>query len=293
MTVENPDPRLSLLDYLRGVAGHTGTKSSCRQGGCGACTVMMEGLSINSCLRPLVACDGHHITTTEGTGNVRDGYSKVQAAIAEGNGSQCGFCTPGMVMNMHSLLATKPGLTDVQLENHMDGNICRCTGYRPILSSFKKLLAEGWRPTCPNAPVSAAGAPVSKTFASAGTTWTEPLTLQDMCAHIAGAKASQKPYRIVAGNTGHGVFPDDEAIVFINATKVPQLVAATGSGGSAITVGAAVSINHLIEMLESASTAQTGGASSHAILVKHLSKVANNQVRNVGSCECSNGRPGL
>ena len=293
MTVENPDPRLSLLDYLRGVAGHTGTKSSCRQGGCGACTVMMEGLSINSCLRPLVACDGHHITTTEGTGNVRDGYSKVQAAIAEGNGSQCGFCTPGMVMNMHSLLATKPGLTDVQLENHMDGNICRCTGYRPILSSFKKLLAEGWRPTCPNAPVSKTGAAVSKTFASAGTTWTEPLTLQDMCAHIAGAKASQKPYRIVAGNTGHGVFPDDEAIVFINATKVPQLVAATGSGGSAITVGAAVSINHLIDMLESASTAQTGGASSHAILVKHLSKVANNQVRNVGSCECSNGRPGL
>ena len=69
--------------------------------------------------------------------------------------------------------------------------------------------------------------------------------------------------------------------------------AATGSGGSAITVGAAVSINHLIDMLESASTAQTGGASSHAILVKHLSKVANNQVRNVGSCECSNGRLGV
>ena len=94
VAVDNADPRMSLLDYLR-AAGHTGTKSSCRQGGCGACTVMMDdGLAINACLRPLVACDGHTITTTEGTGNGREGYSKVHKAIAEGNGSQCGFCTP-------------------------------------------------------------------------------------------------------------------------------------------------------------------------------------------------------
>ena len=78
VTVDNPDPRLTLLDYLRGVSGLTGTKGSCRQGGCGACTVMMEGLAINACLRPLVACDGHSITTTEV--GVRDAQCILNAA---------------------------------------------------------------------------------------------------------------------------------------------------------------------------------------------------------------------
>jgi aerobic-type carbon monoxide dehydrogenase small subunit (CoxS/CutS family) len=94
VTVKQPDPTRSLLDYLRYDVGLTGTKGSCRQGGCGACTVMMNGLGVNACLRPLVACDGMTITTTEGVGNLRDGYSSVQDAIAKGNGSQCGFCTP-------------------------------------------------------------------------------------------------------------------------------------------------------------------------------------------------------
>ena len=151
VTIKNPDPERSLLDYLRYDVGLTGTKGSCRQGGCGACTVMMQGLAINACLRPVVACDGMTIVTTEGMGNLRDGYSNVQDAIAKGNGSQCGFCTPvrwryflcrasvsrltwkaslsqGMVMNMHSLLATKPGATPADVEKQFDGNICRCTG---------------------------------------------------------------------------------------------------------------------------------------------------------------------
>lgn len=284
VTVENPDPRLTLLDYLRGDAGLTGTKGSCRQGGCGACTVMMEGLAINACLRPLVACDGHTITTTEGTGNARDGYSKVQAAIAEGNGSQCGFCTPGMVMNMHSLLATKKDLTPLELENHIDGNICRCTGYRPILASFKKLLAEGWRPACPGVCASAAAPLDPKHFAgTGGTQWSEPLTLADMCAAVSAAKASQTPYRIVAGNTGHGVYADDEATLFLNATKIPQLSLKSGGTGGAITVGATTSINTLIDMLSTAPPSETGGITTHEVLAKHLGKVANNQVRNVGS----------
>ncbi len=285
LTVNNPDPRLTLLDYLRGVSGLTGTKGSCRQGGCGACTVMMEGLAINACLRPLVACDGHTITTTEGTGNARDGYSKVQAAIAEGNGSQCGFCTPGMVMNMHSLLATKKDLTPLELENHIDGNICRCTGYRPILASFKKLLAEGWRPACPGACASEAAAPkVPKHFAgTGGTQWSEPLSLADMCAAVSAAKASKTPYRIVAGNTGHGVYPDDGATLFLNAAKVPELSVTSGGNAGAITVGATTSINTLIDMLSSATTSEAGGITAHEVLAKHLGKVANNQVRNVGS----------
>lgn len=93
--IDDPDPRMSLLDYLRGTAGLTGTKGSCRQGGCGACTVVMQTgstgpkLAINACLRPLCSLDGRQITTTEGLGNSRDGYHAVQECIASGNGSQC------------------------------------------------------------------------------------------------------------------------------------------------------------------------------------------------------------
>ena len=107
---------------------------------------MMNGLGINACLRPLVACDGMTITTTEGVGNVRDGYSAVQDAIAKGNGSQCGFCTPGMVMNMHSLLATKPGATAADVEAHFDGNICRCA--LPMLLVAGEEEWEGFVHSC-------------------------------------------------------------------------------------------------------------------------------------------------
>jgi len=87
----------------------------------------------------------------------------------------------------------------------------------------------------------------------------------------------------VAGNTGHGVYPDDEATLFLNAAKIPELALTSGGAGAAITVGASVSINTLIDKLSSAKAAESGGISSHQVLATHLGKVANNQVRNVGS----------
>ena len=231
VAVKRPDPSKSLLDYLRYDVGLTGTKGSCRQGGCGACTVMMNGLAINACLRPLVACDGMAITTTEGVGNVRDGYSPVQDAIAKGNGSQCGFCTPGMVMNMHSLLATKPDATPADVEAHFDGNICRCTGYRPILSAFHK-LATGQPAGC-----GVKAAPCTHNFRATRTAhkqyttddgsamWVEPSTLAELASHITACKKAGTKYRLVAGNTGHGVYPDPDVVTFIGLSKIPQLQA--------------------------------------------------------------------
>jgi xanthine dehydrogenase/oxidase len=188
--VTNPDPSLTLLDYLRYTAGLTGTKGSCRQGGCGACTVMMDGLAINACLRPLAACDGKTLLTVEGFGNARDGYSKVQDAIAKGNGSQCGFCTPGMVMNMHSLLATKPEATVADVEAHFDGNICRCTGYRPILAAFHQLVTDepGVATGCCTSPCagnfSGAASTPPKHFTGRGSEWIEPTALSDLAGAI-------------------------------------------------------------------------------------------------------------
>ena len=154
--VENPDPRTLLLDYLRsGEVGLTGTKKVCAQGGCGACTVTLsrwnprtrqvEQSAINSCLRPLCAVDGMAITTVEGLGDIATGLSPVQYQVAIDNGSQCGYCTPGWVMSMHSYLVANPDAkpTQAEIEALFDGNLCRCTGFRPILYAMRH-FAAGW-----------------------------------------------------------------------------------------------------------------------------------------------------
>lgn len=161
--IAHPDPSVLLVDYLRSPeVGLTGTKKSCGQGGCGACTVMLSSYdaetgevanrSINSCLRPICALDGMAVTTVEGLGSVKpevspDGISPVQYRIAKCNGSQCGFCTPGFVMNMTSFLVANGDkeTTKAQIERLFDGSICRCTGFRPILYAMKS-FASDWTP---------------------------------------------------------------------------------------------------------------------------------------------------
>src|SRR6185436_17640522 len=91
---------------------------------------------INACLRPLCTLDGTAITTTEGLGSLRTQLNPIQAAIADGNGSQCGFCTPGWVMTMYGVLRSNPRPTAQQVEDSFGRNLCRCTGYRPILDAM-------------------------------------------------------------------------------------------------------------------------------------------------------------
>ena len=146
--ISNPDPTMMLVDYLHAV-GLTGTKIGCGQGGCGACTVMLSYSDpstgdpvhspVNACLRPLCAVDGIMVTTTEGIGNVHQELDPAQYCIAKNNGSQCGFCTPGFVMNTHAYMQHHPEATQDELENIYGGNLCRCTGYRPILTGVRTL----------------------------------------------------------------------------------------------------------------------------------------------------------
>ncbi len=154
--IENPDPRVLLVDFLRSTeVGLTGTKHSCGQGGCGACTVTLSRYdearervvvhtATNSCLRPLCALDGMQVTTVEGLGRVNTEVNPVQYEIAKCNGSQCGYCTPGFVMNMHSLLLENEhrDLSSKEIEDAFDGNICRCTGFRPILYAMKQFAFD-------------------------------------------------------------------------------------------------------------------------------------------------------
>ncbi|XP_058788820.1 xanthine dehydrogenase/oxidase-like [Phymastichus coffea] len=135
----------SLNTFIRDVIKLKGTKAMCHEGGCGACIVVAEMnshvISVNSCLVPVYICDGWKITTIEGIGNRKKGYHTLQAALADMNGSQCGFCSPGWVMNMFSL-AQNGKMTMKEIENSFASNLCRCTGYRPILDTFKSFASD-------------------------------------------------------------------------------------------------------------------------------------------------------
>ncbi|KKA27007.1 hypothetical protein TD95_000513 [Thielaviopsis punctulata] len=154
VVLEDVDPELTLLEYLRGI-GLTGTKLGCGEGGCGACTVVISQYnpttskiyhaSVNACLAPLVSIDGKHVITVEGIGNVERPHP-AQERIAKLNGSQCGFCTPGIVMSLYALLRNNDAPTPHDVEEAFDGNLCRCTGYRPILDAaqtFSTAAASG------------------------------------------------------------------------------------------------------------------------------------------------------
>ncbi|EYE92216.1 putative xanthine dehydrogenase HxA [Aspergillus ruber CBS 135680] len=143
VTLDSIDPEVTLLEYLRGI-GLKGTKLGCAEGGCGACTVVVSHFnpttkkiyhaSVNACLAPLVSVDGKHVITIEGIGSVKNPHA-VQQRIAVGNGSQCGFCTPGIVMSLYALLRNNSKPSELAVEEAFDGNLCRCTGYRPILDA--------------------------------------------------------------------------------------------------------------------------------------------------------------
>ncbi|RIB14474.1 xanthine dehydrogenase [Gigaspora rosea] len=143
--IDNPDPDTTLLNYIRSI-GLTGTKLGCGEGGCGACTIMISSynkaldnishISANACLTPLCSVDGKHIITIEGIGNVKHPHP-IQERLALLHGSQCGFCTPGVVMSLYSLLRNNPNPSEEEAEECFDGNLCRCTGYRPILDTAK------------------------------------------------------------------------------------------------------------------------------------------------------------
>nr|CAH7741382.1 unnamed protein product [Callosobruchus chinensis] len=149
---KNVDPEITLLYYLRTKLRLCGTKLGCGEGGCGACTVMVSKydrqkcrvvhLPVNACLAPVCAMHGLAVTTVEGIGSTKSRLHPVQERIAKAHGSQCGFCTPGIVMSMYTLLRNCPKPSFKELEVAFQGNLCRCTGYRPILEGYKTFTEE-------------------------------------------------------------------------------------------------------------------------------------------------------
>jgi carbon-monoxide dehydrogenase small subunit len=135
-------PWATLLDMIRDDLGLTGTKEGCGLGECGACTVIMDGKTVNACLVLAPEADGKEIMTIEGLSR-GDQLHPLQEAFMEQGGIQCGFCTPGMVLSAKALLDENPRPTDEEIRRGMAGNFCRCTGYTKIFESLKAAARKG------------------------------------------------------------------------------------------------------------------------------------------------------
>ncbi len=141
-----------LLDFLRIEQRLTGTKEGCAEGDCGACTVLVGRLRdgelhykpLNACIRFLASVDGCHVVTVEHLRGSEGGLHPVQQAMVDHHGSQCGFCTPGFVMALYALWMENNAPTDRQIETALQGNLCRCTGYEPIVAAARAMGADGF-----------------------------------------------------------------------------------------------------------------------------------------------------
>lgn len=322
VVIDNPEPTQLLIDFLRyGELGLTGTKLSCGEGGCGACTVMLSRYdaergevvdrAINACLRPVCSLDGMMVTTTEGIGSTRQELDPVQYAIAAYNGSQCGYCTPGFVMNMFTMLRNEPKPTQRAVEDNFDGHICRCTGFRPILQAMKsfardykehntyytnhpcvpaddvKHADEESKVVFPKALLEQAKNPQPLYFEGRGYRWFRPLTLsqvQSLKEHYDDGKGN---FKLVVGNTSIGIYKINVSNphVLVDVSAIPEMLGfREDENKEGFQVGAANTLQELIEYLdktiERLAPAKTRGL---VAMRRHLLDVANLQVRNVGS----------
>ena len=135
------EPRVTLVDFLRGQLGLTGTHVGCEHGVCGACTVLLDGQAVRSCIMLAVQADGATLMTVEGLS--QDGQlHPIQEAFIEEHGLQCGFCTPGFLMSVYELLEQNQNPTDDEIKDSLGGELCRCTGYQAILKSVRLAAAK-------------------------------------------------------------------------------------------------------------------------------------------------------
>ncbi|HWO70948.1 MAG TPA: (2Fe-2S)-binding protein [Actinomycetota bacterium] len=140
--VGEAEPRMTLADFLRDELGLTGTHLGCEHGVCGACTILLDGRSVRSCLLFAVQAEGHELTTVEGLEREDGSLHPVQEAFSEAHGLQCGFCTPGFLLSVVELLDRHPDPDEALIRTWLSGNLCRCTGYQNIVEAVKLAAAR-------------------------------------------------------------------------------------------------------------------------------------------------------
>jgi xanthine dehydrogenase/oxidase len=292
VALQNPDPALLLVDYLRS-SGLTGTKLSCGEGGCGACTVMLARWdrtrsrvvrrAVNACLRPVASVDGMAVTTVEGIGNTRDRLNPIQHRLAAGNGSQCGYCSPGFVMTAYAYLREHERPSERDIEDLFAGNLCRCTGYRPILdamrsfaspSSAANVAADSFRDELRDR------APAPLRLEGAGRTWYRATTLQQAQELKEEHWAAPNDPKLVAGNTSIGIYKREDPRVLIDVGAVEELRhVGLSADGAALEIGGAMTYtelrNALAELRDERPAVEAGLDALDAL----LARIAGTQVR--------------
>lgn len=291
---------LTLNSFIRDHAMLSGTKFMCLEGGCGACVVTVTGRhpntkqsktwATNSCLTLMSSCDGWEITTIEGLGNGKLGYHPIQKKLAQMNGSQCGYCSPAMVMSMYSLLKSKDGKVSMEeIENSFGGNLCRCTGYRPILDAMKSfatdavdiediedLTSSKCRKTSKICLESGKSNPRKCVTSKDGCKWFFPKKIEDVFVAIEEIKGEK--YTLVAGNTAHGVYRrSDEIKCFISINDIDVLQ--HYEVGENLELGGNLSLTEAMDVFEKVSSMD--GFEYCKVLWEHFDLIANIPVRNV------------
>uniref|UniRef100_A0A0B7AAS5 FAD-binding PCMH-type domain-containing protein n=1 Tax=Arion vulgaris TaxID=1028688 RepID=A0A0B7AAS5_9EUPU len=309
-TVRNEYPmHTSLLDFLRSSGVSSGTKGCCLEGGCGICLVTVQyvdnitekptSYSINSCCLQLYSCDGLEITTVEGLGSTSSGIHPIQDRLATFNGAQCGYCSPGQVMNMYGLLKNNARPNMKEVEDAFDTTICRCTGYRPILDAMKSFAIDA--PTSPSGGIIDIEELDGKVCCRKGklctdfpknrgklleiitdqNRWYRPVKLPQLINLL--EQYSTEKYRLVFGNTGFGFFSDQAVTNYttlIDIRGVKELYSVDLDDKSHITFGANLTLTNLKEQFESINDPDVPYAKEFA---DHLLHVGSTGIRNMGS----------
>ncbi|CAG5043546.1 unnamed protein product [Parnassius apollo] len=308
-------PSTSLNDYLRDCLGLYGTKSMCHEGGCGACVVSVSQLnpvskekqvfSVNSCLVHILSCHQWEITTIEGLGNRKDGYNPLQTRLAMFHGTQCGYCTPGWIMSMHSLYkGAQKKLTTQEIEKSFGSNICRCTGYRPILDTFKsfatdtevqipsdiKDLEDLHEIKCINKTLDKCNVDdewcvIENSKESMFQIdlnvyrWYKAFTVEEVFKVL--SKEGTNSYRLVAGNTGKGVYPlTEEPKAYIDISSIEALRDVTRAAN--LILGAGMCLTDMMRQFK-VHARLNDDFQYLELFYKHMELVAHVPVRNIGT----------
>ena len=266
-------PTTTVLDYLRDHAGLPGTKEGCAEGDCGACTIVVADTidgrpdyqAVNSCLLMLPQLDGKHVFTVEGVAAAKGPLDPVQSALVESDGTQCGFCTPGFVMSLFALRHSEEEITEDVIHDALAGNLCRCTGYRPIV--------EAARDSCGGVgdPKPLEAVTTNDAYSLDGQMFFAPSRFEDMIQMC----AAHPDAHLLGGGTDLGILVSKERQpleTVIHTARIPELNIIE-EDDSALTLGAAVTYSRALPYIERLYP-------SFAAMIK---RIGSRQIRNVGT----------
>ena len=269
-------PSMTVLDYLRLNARLTGTKEGCAEGDCGACTIAIAPLgdersshyiAVNSCLMMVPQLDGHAVLTVEGLAGRDGALHSVQQSLVEADATQCGFCTPGFVMAMFAFAHGDEERSDETIHEALAGNLCRCTGYRPIVDACRVMRADP--PGCGSTNT---GAPdPTEDYRAASQLYLAPRTLDQM----AEAKASYPDATILSGGTDLGLRVSKDRISFpaVILTRGVVALREINDDNGVLTIGGGVTYTQSLPDLDK-------HFPSFAMLVR---RIGSRQIRNLGT----------